>query len=153
MKNIRRKDREITTQEACKLLESAEYGVLSTVDESNQPYGVPLNYVYKNDCIYFHCALSGHKLNNLKVNEKVSFCVVGNTRVLPIKFSAEYESAVVFGVATEAFDAERHDALLWFLEKYSPGFIEEGKQFIKQHDKATKVIKINISNISGKART
>jgi len=152
MTNIRRKDREITKQEASKLLESAEYGVLSTVDESNQPYGVPLNYVYKNDCIYFHCALIGHKLDNLRANEKVSFCIVGNTRVLPDKFSTEYESTVVFGVATEAFDAERHDALSWLLEKYCSGFIEEGKRFIKQHDKATKVIKINISNISGKAQ-
>ena len=152
MKNIRRKDREITKQEATKLLESAEYGVLSTVGEDKQPYGVPLSYVYKNDSIYFHCALSGHKLDNIKTNAKVSFCVVGNTRVLPEKFATEYESAVVFGVATEVVYAERHDALLWLLEKYSPSFIEEGKQYINQKDKTTKVIKIKISDISGKAR-
>ena len=152
MKNMRRKDRELTKQEAAKMLESAEYGILSTIGEDKQPYGVPLSYVYKNDSIYFHCALNGHKLDNIKANATVSFCVVGNTKVLPDKFATEYESAVVFGVATEVVCAERYDALLWLLEKYSPGFIEEGKQYIKKKDNATKVIKVKISDVSGKAR-
>jgi nitroimidazol reductase NimA-like FMN-containing flavoprotein (pyridoxamine 5'-phosphate oxidase superfamily) len=87
MKHIRRKEREITTQEAIEILDSAEYGVLSTVGEDDQPYGVPICYVHKNGSIYFHCALGGHKLDNIRHNEKVSFCVVGKTKVLPEKFA------------------------------------------------------------------
>lgn len=152
MKSIRRSDREITIQEAKEVVEKAEYGVLSTIGNDGQPYGVPLSYVYKNDNIYFHCALSGQKLDNIENNAKVSFCVVGKTKVLPDKFGTEYESAVVFGVASEVRGAERHDALLWFLEKYCYEFIEEGKRYIEQKDKATKVFKIEINHISGKAR-
>jgi len=152
MKNIRRSDREITIQEARGLLENAEYGIMSTVTKDGQPYGMPLSYVYKNDCIYFHCAISGHKLENIEHNPKVSFCIVGKTKVLPDKFATEYESAVVFGVASEVNGAERYDALLWLLEKYSPDFIAEGKQYIEQKDKITKVFKIEIDRISGKAR-
>jgi nitroimidazol reductase NimA-like FMN-containing flavoprotein (pyridoxamine 5'-phosphate oxidase superfamily) len=59
-------------------------------------------------------------------NAKVSFCVVGKTKVLPYKFGTEYESAVVFGRASEVNGAERHDALLWLLEKYCSNFIDEG---------------------------
>jgi hypothetical protein len=55
MKNVRRKDRGIGTREAIEILDSAEYGVLSTVDKDGQPYGIPLSYVYKNNSIYFHC--------------------------------------------------------------------------------------------------
>lgn len=152
MKQIRRRDREITIQEATEILDKAEFGVLSTVDEDGQPYGLPLSYVYVNNSIYFHCAASGHKLDNIAFNAKVSFCVVGNTKVLPDKFATEYESAVAFGIASEVNGTERHNALLWLLEKYSPSFIEEGKQYIVQKDKVTKVFKIEIDHISGKAR-
>ncbi len=152
MKSLRRKDREINSQEAIELLNSAEYGVLSTVDEDNQPYGVPLNFVYKNKHIYFHCALSGQKLDNIENNAKVSLCIVGNTKVLPAEFSTEYASVMAFGVASEVEGAERRNALLWMIEKYSPAFIEEGKLYIAQMEKATKVFKIEINHISGKAQ-
>nr|MDA8414483.1 pyridoxamine 5'-phosphate oxidase family protein [Desulfobacteraceae bacterium] len=81
-----------------------------------------------------------------------SFCVVGKTRVLPEKFATEYESAVAFGVASEVSGNERYGALVLLLEKYSPAFIEAGKSYIDQQDHATKVVKIEIEHISGKAR-
>ena len=152
MRTMRRSDREITDQEAKAILDGAEYGILSTVGKDGQPYGVPLSYVYKNDGIYLHSALNGQKLDNIEYNAKVSFCVVGNTRVLADKFATEYESAVAFGVASEVSGTERHNALLWLLEKYCPDFIAEGRLYIEQKDKTTKVFKIEISHLSGKAR-
>ena len=152
MQSIRRKDREISAREAIELLGSAEYGTLSTVGKDRQPYGVPLNYAYKNGCIYFHCALSGQKLDNIADNPKVSFCVVGKTKILPDKFGTEYESALAFGVASEIFGEERYNALVLLLEKYCQDFIEEGKQYIEAKDKVTRVFKIEVSHISGKAR-
>lgn len=152
MRNIRRKDRAIETRDAIELLSNGEYGILSTVGEGNQPYGIPLNYAYENNSIYFHCALEGHKIDNIENNPKVSFCVIGNTKVLPDKFATEYESAVAFGVASEIQGAERNKALLLLLEKYSPEFIDEGHNYIEKLNKATKVIKIEIDHISGKAR-
>lgn len=150
MRKMRRKDRKIETDDAINLLIKCEYGVLSTIGNDGQPYGVPLNYVYMDNCIYFHSALEGHKIENIEQNSKVSFCAVGNTNVLPSKFGTEYESAVVFGVASEAQGTERYNALLGLLEKYSTDFIEEGKTYIEQKDKVTKVIKIEISDITGK---
>ena len=152
MRNVRRKDREIEPHEALELLSNCEYGVLSTVGKDGQPYGVPVSYAYKDNRLYFHCALDGHKIENIENNPKVSFCVVGDTKVLPDKFATEYESAVVFGIASELHGVERNNALLWLLEKYSPAFIEEGKIYIDQKDNATKVIKIVIGHMSGKAR-
>jgi nitroimidazol reductase NimA-like FMN-containing flavoprotein (pyridoxamine 5'-phosphate oxidase superfamily) len=150
MGDMRRKDKEIGTDEAINLLTDCEYGVLSTVDNDGQPYGVPLNYAYKDNCIYFHCALKGHKIDNLDDNPKVSFCAVGNTKVLPSEFATEYVSAVVFGVASELQGTERYNAFVLILEKFSPDFMEEGKKYIEKLDKVTKVIKIEIQHISGK---
>jgi nitroimidazol reductase NimA-like FMN-containing flavoprotein (pyridoxamine 5'-phosphate oxidase superfamily) len=152
MRPIRRKDREITREEAIELLDSAEYGILSTVGKDGQPYGVPLSYVHKDGCIYFHCARAGQKLDNIAANPRVSFCVVGRTKILPDKFGTEYESALALGVVSEVFEIERYDVLVLFLEKYCQGFMEEGKQYIEAKDKSTRVFKIEISHISGKAR-
>ena len=150
MREMRRKDKEIGREAAIDLLTNCEYGVLSTVGNDGQPYGVPLNYTYKDNCIYFHCALEGHKIDNLEDNPKVSFCTVGDTEVLPSEFSTNYVSAVAFGVASEVLGTERYDALVLLLEKFSPGFMEEGKKYIEKLDKVTKVIKIEVQHISGK---
>ena len=152
MKNIRRKDRETDADEATRLLTEGEYGVLSTVGKSGMPYGVPMSYTYRDGCVYFHCAMKGHKLANLDDNPRVSFCVVGRTKILPDKFATEYESVIISGVASEVEGAERLDALVSLLEKYSPDFIEEGKRYIEQKDSVTKVIRIEIDSLSGKAR-
>ena len=134
------------------MLSKGDYGILSTIGKNGQPYGIPLNYVYKDNSLYFHCARIGHKLENIRNNPKVSFCVVGETNILPAEFSTEYESVIAFGVASEAQGEERISALQWLIEKYSPGFIEEGKKYIEEKNKATKVIKIEIGHISGKAQ-
>jgi nitroimidazol reductase NimA-like FMN-containing flavoprotein (pyridoxamine 5'-phosphate oxidase superfamily) len=152
LKSVRRTDREIGLHESQELLSKGEYGVLSTAGKDGQPYGVPLSYAYKNNCLYFHCAIDGHKIENIQSNPKASFCVVGNTRVLPEEFATEYESAVAFGVASEVHGVERHNALIWLLEKYSPGYIEEGKIYIDQKNHATKVVRFVIEHITGKAR-
>ena len=70
--------------------------------------------------------------------------------MLPSEFSTNYVSAVAFGVASEVQGTERYDAFVLLLEKFSPGFMEEGKKYIEKLDKATKVIKIEIQHISGK---
>ena len=73
MRMMRKKNREISEDEALELLTRAEYGVLSTVDENGQPYGVPLNFCVVDGCIYFHCAVEGHKIDNIEQNSAVSF--------------------------------------------------------------------------------
>ncbi|WP_143317756.1 pyridoxamine 5'-phosphate oxidase family protein [Clostridium sp. HBUAS56017] len=151
-REMRRKDRELKNDEIIEVLKNTSYGILSTISENGYPYGVPISYVFFNDSIYFHCATKGHKLDNILNNDKVSFCVVGNTCVLPEEFSTKYESIIVFGKAIEVFDDEKNMALLETLNKYSPDFIEQGKEYIIKAGKATKVIKITIDHISGKAR-
>lgn len=150
MRELRRKDKQTSLEEARELLTGAEYGFLSTVGEDDQPYGIPLNYVYKDDFIYFHCALEGHKLDNLESNPKVSFCAVGNTEVLPSEFSTNFTSIVAFGIASEAKGEERFNGFMWLLEKYSPEYLEEGEKYIEKLDKVTKLIKIEIQHMSGK---
>ncbi|MGG7162352.1 pyridoxamine 5'-phosphate oxidase family protein [Clostridium ihumii] len=150
LKKMRRKDKEIKNKEAMELLKKCDHGVLSTVDSNGYPYGVPISYVYKNDSIYFHCAIEGKKLENILCNDKVSFCVVGDTKLIPEKFTFKYESVIVFGIASEVNDNEKNEVLLELIKKYAEDYVEKGKEYIINSCAKTRVIKIDIEHISGK---
>lgn len=149
---LRRKDRGLAESMARDLLERGEYGILSTCGSDGQPYGIPLSYCVMNNAVYFHCAVEGHKLENIAADSRVSFCVVGATEVLPDQFATRYESVVISGRATEAFDKEKQQALEGLQAKYSPGFRAEGLNYIAASWSKTRVIRISIDGICGKAR-
>lgn len=131
---------------------NAEYGVLSTVSKDDEPYGVPLNFCVSDEHIYFHCALEGRKIANLQENSRVSFCVVGSTEVMPEKFATKYESTIVEGEAQEVFGKEKEKALKGLVREYAPQFLEKGAKYIKAEMDKTRVFKISINRLSGKAR-
>lgn len=149
---IRRKDRVMSDKDAKELLLKGEYGILSTVSADGRPYGVPLNYSYSEEVIYFHCALEGHKLENIEGNKMVSFCVVGNTEVLPDKFATKYESVIVFGGTCEVTGEEKQKGLVELVKKYSSGFMKEGLEYIAKIGSKARVYKIMVESITGKAR-
>lgn len=151
-REMRRSDRQCTKDQAITILEKCEYGVLSTVSQDGYSYGVPLSYVFKDSHIYFHSATTGHKLENIESNPKVSFCVVGDKQTLPEKFSTSYESVIVFGQASEVVGEEKKDALLALVVKYSPDYLEKGKQYIDNSGEKTTVVKITVEQITGKVR-
>ncbi len=152
MQTIRRKDRLISDAEAFLILENGEYGILSTVSADHEPYGVPVNYCLQDGWIYFHCALEGRKIDNILNHPKVSFCVVGRTRVIPDQFGTNYESCIVEGIASEAFGDEKQRALEGLVHKYSPDFVSEGLDYIEKLKNSARVFKISIESISGKAK-
>ncbi len=149
---LRRKDRSIAESEVRALLGRGEYGILSTCGADGQPYGIPLSYALLDSAVYFHCAVEGHKLANITVDNRVAFCVVGRAEVLPDQFAVRYESVVVTGRACEVFADEKQRALEGLLEKYSAGYREEGLRYIAVHATRTRVFRIGIETICGKAR-
>lgn len=149
---MRRKDRCLSNTETFNILEKGEYGVLSTVSFDGEPYGVPFNYCLINENIYFHCALEGHAIRNIEKNPRVSFCVVGETGILPEKFGTIYESCIVQGSASESFLEEKQLALEGLVHKYSDDFFSKGLEYIEKLKDKTRVFRISIGSISGKAR-
>ena len=149
---VRRSDRAIDVSDAIELLSTATYGVLSTVGSDGLPYAIPLSYVLRDRVIYLHCAPEGRKLDNIKSNSAVSFCVVGHTKTLPSQFATEYKSAIASGKAKLISGDEKREALIGILEKYSPDFMKEGLKYLAGKIDKVSVIRIDIDHISGKAR-
>jgi uncharacterized protein len=149
---MRRADRQLDQAEAREILELGAYGVLSTVAADGAPYGVPLSYCLLAGAIYLHSAREGRKLDHLAREPRVSFCVVGATEVLPADFGTLYESCVVEGVAREAIGDEKQAALEGLVAKYSAGFEEEGLRYIDALRDETRVFRIDVVALTGKAR-
>ncbi len=131
-RELRRRDRALGEEEAREILARAEHGVLATVGADGWPYAVPVNHVLSGDVLYFHCAVEGHKLENIVHDERVSFCAVAGATVLPEKLSTLYESAIAFGRAHLVRAPEAEKA-------------------ITAWDRDTAVVRIRIEQIAGKA--
>lgn len=148
-RELRRKDRSLDSTEAIGILEKSEFGILCTCDGS-YPYAVPVNYVYKDGFIYIHSANQGHKVDNIKKNNKVSFVVVGDYEILPREFSTRYESVVVFGKARILKGKDVVEPLREIVKKYSPTYQEEAERTIEEHFKGLCIIEIHVEHIQGK---
>ena len=81
-----RRSRQALSQADCeKILKTATAGVLAVTGDGGYPYAVPLSYVYAEGRLYFHCAGSGHKLDAISADDRVSFCVIDRDEIHPEK--------------------------------------------------------------------
>jgi len=151
-REMRRKDKQVMDDMVVEILANGEYGVLSTISENGYPYGVPVNYSYHDEGIYFHCAKTGHKLDNIKFNDKVSFCVVTDTELEPEEFSTKYKSIIAFGTAAEVEGDEKKKALMKLIEKYAGSQMDKAGNYINKEQSSTVIIKVTLEHITGKAK-
>ncbi|MFC1974992.1 pyridoxamine 5'-phosphate oxidase family protein [Chloroflexota bacterium] len=152
---LRRDDREITDQTTIEtILHRAGVGRLGLAVD-NTPYVVPLNYIYHNGAIYFHCADEGRKIEMLKANPRVCFEVdehYGTVRSnKPTPHSTNYASVIVFGQAKIVDDLpQKFEALQALLDKYAPG--RHYRPMRLNEARTVTVVKISLEAMTGKAR-
>ena len=98
-REMRRNKQQLSCEECEEILRKSTAGVLAVSGDDGYPYAVPLSYVYCDNKIYFHSAKSGHKIDGIKNNSKVSFCVIAKDEIIPEKFTTYFRSVIVFGKA------------------------------------------------------
>lgn len=152
----------ITRQEKiAELLEKGRVGRLATLDAEGFPYVVPLNYVWWQEAVYFHCARKGEKLDNIARNDRVGFEVDFPLAYLDSRFDQKappcsvsqfYFSVIIRGRAELVTAIEEKlgalNALMASHEK------EPGYQKIKEAMPAVElcsVVAIRVSSLSAKA--
>ncbi|WP_027409064.1 pyridoxamine 5'-phosphate oxidase family protein [Anoxybacteroides tepidamans] len=107
-------------------LSTAATGYLGLSD-GQDPYVVPLNFVWWNGAIYFHGAMEGRKMEVLKRNDRACFTVSEHfgTMVHPVPANTDtgYMSVMLFGKAEIVTDLnEATAAMQQLLDKYVPGY-------------------------------
>ncbi|SHJ31518.1 hypothetical protein SAMN02745751_02261 [Dethiosulfatibacter aminovorans DSM 17477] len=149
-RELRRKDKKMEPELIEKLLEEVEYGVMSCVEDGGYGYGVPVNHIYMDGAIYFHCAYAGHKMDAIERNSKVSYLVVDKSQVLPEDLDTRFSSVIVFGNAYIVEGDEKNKALHEIGNKFSKGFEDKVEKEIEKVGNNTCVVKIEIEHKEGK---
>ncbi len=150
-REMRRKGQELYKDENIAILNRGTSGVLAVYGDEGYPYAVPLSYVYDGEKIYFHCAKTGHKVDAIRKNSKVSFCVVDMDDVIPEEFRTSYRSVIVFAQARIIEnEKEKYDAIKKLSVKYSPCQPNMEQEIEKYWDNLC-MIELEIEHMTGKA--
>ncbi len=150
-RDMRRKNQVLTPDESAGILRRGTSGVLAVPGDGGYPYAVPLSYVYEDGRIYFHCAKSGHKLDAIAKDDKVSFCVIDQDRVVPEEYTTYFRSVIAFGTARVLTDeAEKRTALVALTAKYSPDDEQGRLREIGAQLAHVAMVEMTIEHLTGK---
>ncbi|NHJ46342.1 MAG: flavin-nucleotide-binding protein [Asgard group archaeon] len=111
MRDIRRKEKAITDENELKaILKQTKY-VTIAMCQNNEPYLISLSHGYDPDknCIYFHCASKGKKIDILKENNVVWGQVIFDAGYIQGKCNHAYATTMFKGKVTflEDFDEKK----------------------------------------------
>lgn len=149
-----KEENQLPQEQALEILKKAPYGVLALEGDDGYPYAVPINYAFENNRIYFHGAPEGHKVDSARRNEKVSFCAVSKADIVADAYNCLYLSAAAFGkIRIIEADEEKRKALELMVDKYSKGFEEGGRKYIKASWDEVMTFVIELEHITGKKGT
>ena len=82
--HIRRKDKEVTDSESLvAIIREATVCHLALIDE-DEPYVVPVNFGFEDNCIYFHSAVKGRKVDIIRKNNRVCFNIVTGVKIVDL---------------------------------------------------------------------
>lgn len=98
-REMRRKKQKLTEKQCIDILKRAKTATLALHGDDGYPYSVPVNYVYLDGKIYFHGAKSGHKIDAIKNNPKVSISIIDQEDVIEEELTTYFRSIILFGKA------------------------------------------------------
>ncbi|MBR6619964.1 MAG: pyridoxamine 5'-phosphate oxidase family protein [Clostridia bacterium] len=152
-RELTRKNKQLSNDDCINILIKEKRGVLSVNGDEGYPYGMPMNHFYNeaDGCIYFHCGKNGHRLDSLKANNKVSFCVYDEGCKNDGEWALNIKSVIVFGT-TEIIDDIA--VIIDISEKLSRKFTDDTEYIeteIRNYAKNTLLIRLTPEHICGKA--
>jgi nitroimidazol reductase NimA-like FMN-containing flavoprotein (pyridoxamine 5'-phosphate oxidase superfamily) len=136
------------------LLSTCHVGRLGTIGKDGYPVVKPLNFAYHNGKIYFHTALEGEKIEDMKRDDRVCFEIdlpIAYVRAVnqPCEAAYLYRSVIIKGRAVFVENPdERAMAFKGLMNKYQP---EGGYgQYVSEKLGLTGIVRIDVEQMSGK---
>ena len=118
---MRRLRQQLSEEESISILQKATAGTLALLGDNDYPYAVPISYVYADGRLYFHSALSGHKVDAIRKCDKASFCVIAQDDVQPEKYTTFFRSVIAFGrIHIIENEAEKLATARMLANRYNP---------------------------------
>ena len=147
---MRRFKQQLPDEESISILRSAYRGFLSVIGDGGYPYSVPINFVYADGKLYFHCAKEGHKLDAIRRCDKACFTVIDQLVKEENDWWYHVRSVICFGrVRVISDDAERLAMLRKLGSKYFPEGYDMEADMTKNGPRAA-MLDFEIEHMSGK---
>lgn len=148
---MRRKRQQLSDEESYSILQKATSGTLALLGDGGYPYAVPISYVYSEGKLYFHSALSGHKVDAIRGCDRASFCVVAQDDVKPALYTTFFRSVIAFGRIYIVDDEDEKLAAARLLgNRYNPHQDEALQKELENGLARMLVIRLDIEHLTGK---
>lgn len=135
------------------LLERITWGTLCCIDAEEKPYAIPLHAIYckEEHCFFFHCGLTGRKIDALELHPSVAYSAVIEETLMADTFTTHYTSVLIEGSAHRISDAAKaRKALVYLTEALAPGSLEKDPGVLRRNEGTYLMYRIDINAISCK---
>ena len=149
-RKMRRIGQALPVEECEGILDASMRGTLAVIGDGGYPYSFPINYLYDDGRLFFHCAREGHKLDSIRVCDKACFTVIGKPVKEPGEWWYHVRSVICFGRVRLMEEGEDKMVRLRQIgEKYFPEGYDIDGDMLKNGPRA-EVIELVIEHMSGK---
>ena len=148
---MRRLRQQLSDDESISILQKSTAGTLALLGDNDYPYAVPISYVYREGKLFFHSALTGHKVDAIRKCDKASFCVIERDDVQPEKYTTFFRSVIAFGRIHIIEDETEKLAIARMLgNRYNPNQDETLQKEIESGLSRMLAIRLDIEYLTGK---
>ena len=149
-RDLTRKKQALSIEECKEILKQEIRGVLAVNGDDNYPYALPINFYFDEERgkIYFHSGKVGHKLDAIKANDKVSFCVYDKGYHKDGHWSLNIKSVITFG-RIYIVDDWTDELMVKFCKRFTSD-MEYINNEIKNYKSNTAVLCLDIEHMTGK---
>ena len=149
-REMRRKKQQLTQEECIELLKTRPRGVMAVLGDDDYPYTIPMNFIYRDGRLYFHCAQSGHKLDAIMRHDKATFCVMDDGFRREGEWALNIRSVICFGRVRRVTDMQAMTEHVRSLGvKYNPD-PQDVEREIRESMHHVCVLEMEIEHMTGK---
>ena len=151
-RKMRRSVQALSREEMIDLLNTETRGVMSVQGDNGYQYGLPINHYFDEDAnrIYIHGADFGHRVDAVRKDPKVSYCVFGQDFQKEGDWAKYVKSVIVFGKAELIEDHDEIVRISRLLCDKFPCPQEYVEHEIEKDAQRTLIIAIDIEDMNGK---
>jgi len=137
-----------------RILKEGKYAAIA-ISDGDGPYVITLSYGYdtERDCLYFHTARKGRKLDTITKDPRACATVIEDLGYQPGKCDHHYRSVVIHGRVRQVEDPDEMlhalNVMIDHLEE-DPGPVKERLLPRKDNFQRAAILRLDIDSISGR---
>lgn len=149
-RELTRKKQKLSLAKCKEILKREVRGVLAVNGDDGYPYSLPINFYFdeQNDKIFFHSGKAGHKLDAIKRDDKVSFCVYDKGYHADGHWSLNISSVIIFG-RIRIIDDWTDDLMINFCKRFTDDTDYIFNEIEKFRNNTT-ILCLDIEHVTGK---